>query len=132
MWTGINLQEEKRYTLKQDAGQEGAAVFVLKPLTNRDKIRFMKFSSTLKITPEEVAAKTINPEELDKIYENNIEAVKCALKRIENFRTEETGEPKTITEITEKVLDMIPLEVIGELAAEIIKLNILNGKEIKN
>ena len=109
MITGIDRDEIIEYTSKFDKGED-KTIFLLGILDNRTK---MTLPMGDKVELEMMST-----------------IVKKGLKGIKGLKLK--GEKKDITVIDDKVIDSLPIRVIGELAEEIVKINFLSEDDSKN
>lgn len=113
MITGINLNETKDYVCKVD--KDNPTTWKLGALTSR------KLSEITTRTTE--------------IIERMLQIVRFGLRGWVNFKIDDKeAEFKTEADggLSSDILDIIPLDIIVELGTELLKLNKLSSKEIKN
>jgi hypothetical protein len=142
MYTGININETKKHSSKNDPDKENPTIFHLGALDSFVKA-YIEDNST------EFEASSSNPEEEAKIKilfaKRNLLIVKFGLRKIENFVDPETKRSTTfeakkmvISGISylampdENIAMLAEGALIAELANEILKLNSLSPEEIKN
>ena len=142
MLTGINLKATRKYVSKTDLDKENPTVFQIGVLDS-----FTKSWIEDKMTQFELGAD--GPDGQAKgvslaINKRNMLIVKHGVKDIENYMDPETGTtvkvslestnigPKHSRVLPDKILAMIPLSIIGELAEEVLREQDLTGEAAKN
>ncbi len=142
MITGINIAETKDYISKYDPDKEKATIWKIGILDSILKSKIQNVVTTYEAdpsNPRNVKAKaTIN------VKEQALEIVRFGLKGFENFIHPQTKEPikfdtisisrfgKNYNVVSDRILEIIPSEVLGELAEEIGKESGLTEEETKN
>jgi hypothetical protein len=142
MFTAINLKQTKPYQSPNDPDKENPTTFHLGVLDT-----FVK--GYIEDNTSVIGNRFVSGEE-EKVSVNinlaarNMLVVRFGLKGIDNLKDPETGTPVAFeTEkmsivgeeyqiLAKKVLKIIPYQLIGELAGEILKLNSLSEEEAKN
>lgn len=118
--TGIDKDEVREFVSKYDTG-EPKTIFELGVITQKDRLKlFREFQGEDKNF------------DVVKMQEKSYELLKIGLKKIRNLYDKKSGKHKDYTEITDDVLDMLPIGVIGELATEITQGNTIQEQEAKN
>lgn len=118
--TGIDKDEVLEFTSKYDDG-EPKTIFKIGVLSQKDKLAlFKEFQGEDK--------------DLDivKMQEKSYEVLKRGLKGIKNLYDKKSGKHKDYTEITEDIIDKIPMQVLVEVSQKIIESNFVTGQEAKN
>jgi hypothetical protein len=118
MITGIDKNETFQFISSADAGEE-KTIFILGILAIRDKLNILKgaFDEKGKVNPSIVQEKAID-------------IIKAGLKEIKNFCFK--GEKKDVKEITDEVIEQIPINIIAELASKLVEINFMSEAERKN
>jgi len=112
MITGININERMPFDID-------GTIFILKPIKQKDK---MLLSHRIKDAQDK--------KDNFGIIDSMIIALTKGVHEIKNIKIGE--EVKTITEINEDTLEMLPIDIQQKLFEEIIKINTPQEKEIKN
>jgi hypothetical protein len=138
---GINTYETKDYISKYDPDENNPTVFKIGLLDAQikgwvmDKISDFEMSS---LNPDDKAKVTF------RINQRNLELVRFAVKDIVNLIDPQTKQPvkfdtistpmfgRNYNIVSDRILSMLPLEVITELAEEILKEIGLTEEEQKN
>ncbi len=145
MYTGINMNENKKFVSKNDPDKDNPTVFHLGVLDSFVKAYIEDNSISFAKSSEDPNAEA----DVKMLFaKRNLLVVKFGLRKIENFCDLETGKPITIdsekTSLTgmdgwkcfsmpDKDIAMLAKGgLISELASEILKLNSLSGEEAKN
>ncbi len=142
MFTGINLNEIKKYVSKDEPDKENPTIFHLGAL---DQI----ISTHIEDNSTKYDMSSKNPE--DELSVNilfakrNLLIAKFGIRKIEGFIDPEGQKPITVeaekihiegrpySVMPDNILAMLPRGgLINELAAEILKINKLGAEEIKN
>lgn len=117
---GIDKDEVKEFTSKFDTG-EPKTVFEIGIITQKDRLKlFREFQGVDKDF------------DVVKMQEKSYEVLKIGLKKVKNLFDKKSGKHKDYTEITDEVLDKLPIGVIGELVSEIMQSNSIKEQEAKN
>lgn len=140
----VDLTRTKRFISQyDDASEEGkATVWLLGTLSSRDVGRIRDSVTSIKLNTAEGS----DPNEVETHIERtkmNFEAVRVGLKGWENFIGPDGNSIpfKTIKRdvggtrrdvVADELLDMIPLDVVNELADEILQGNLLSEEEAGN
>jgi len=130
MLTGINIYETRDYISKHDEDKENPTVFKISSLDPHleghilDRISDFEMSSA---NPDDNAKVTF------RVNERNLQLVKFGIKDIKNLIDPQTKKPvevkcdtvnkfgKSYEVLPDSVLGMLSLQIITELAAEILK-----------
>jgi hypothetical protein len=113
MITGLNPKETFELVSVLDKDAENPTKFVLGMITGEDRVVLMS---------------NFEPDNINPSYYYAL--VRKGLKAIKNFKT--TEGVRDINEITDAVLDTIPIAVIKEMFQQLLKMNFLSGDEEKN
>lgn len=120
MLIGIDKNEVKEYVSQQDTG-DVKTIFLIGNITNRQKMAMI--------------GSIIQPDgkvDGSKLQEKAIDLVKAGVKGIKNFYDPVKKEKVDIAAITDEVIDILPLQVLYELAGEVTKCNFAEGNNVKN
>jgi len=111
---GIDKDEITEYISKYDSSKDNPTVFLIGILDNDIKLKF-------------------GLDEGKKIdYKIMLEIVKSGLKGIKNLYVKKTKQYQNFDTITDEVLNLLPMKIIGELAEQIVTVNFLSATEEKN
>jgi hypothetical protein len=113
MITGLDPKETLEFVSVLDKG-ENPTKFILGMLTGEDRVVLMS---------------KFEPEEIDPAYYYKL--VRKGLKGIKNIKTK-GGEIKDFNEITDEVLNLIPVVVMKELFQKLLVMNFITEQETKN
>lgn len=116
----IDINETKEYICGSEKGSENPTIFVIGVLKKKEKAEFMSFSQT--VDPEKT--------DISALMEMNEKVLLSGLKKIKGI--EVGGSRKDIDVIDRDVIEMLPGQVISEVAAEILKNNMLAEADAKN
>lgn len=116
---GIDKNETYEFTSKFDSG-DPKTVFLIGVLTKRERIDFLKqFQSKGDL-------------DVSKMQEQSYEVLKKGLKGIKNLYNKKTKKHEDFNEITDDIIERLPIGVIGEVARKIIEENFMTEGEQKN
>ena len=138
---GRNLYKIRDYVSKFDPDKKNPTIFKIGILDLQIKAWIKDKTTGLEIAPNKLK----HPAKFTfRMSERNIEVVKFGIKNITNLIDPLTKKPvkfhsttinkfgKSYAVVSDKILNMIPLEVITEIAREIIKKDTPTEKEQKN
>jgi len=141
MLTGVNIYETRDYVSKSDPDKENPTVFKIGLLDSQikghiiDRISDFEMSSS---NPDDNAKVTF------RMNERNLQLVKFGVRDVKNLMDPQTKKPvevkcdtvnkfgKSYEVLPGRVLNMLPLQVITELAEEILKEINLSKEAEKN
>ena len=138
---GVNVFETKDYISKQDTDRNDPTIFKIGLLDSQIKSWIIDRISDFEMSSDNLDDKA---KVTFRINERNLALVKFGLKGIENLIDPQTKKPvsfkpdvinkfgKSYEVIPDRVLNMLSLQVITELAEEILKETKLSDEEIKN
>ena len=112
MITGININQKVPFEID-------GTTFVLKPLKQKDKMLIGQGMDVLQKNQDVVM-----------ILERMNSALMKTIAEIQNIIID--GETKTLKEINEDVLEILPIEIKQEVFQKVLELNTPQVKEIKN
>lgn len=118
MITAIDVNERKKYILKNDKNTENPTIFILKPLT---------VSELLSVSSPAIDTDGVNKQ---KAVTTLIPTILAGLVEIQNISV--SGKSANITAITKDTIDMLSVDVITELYEEIMSANKISEEEEKN
>lgn len=121
MIVGVDLNETCEYTSQFDKG-ELKTIFVIKTLTNKDKIALLQ-SAVNKETGELDANLLMG--QAKEIFKNGV-------KEIRNLIINKKTEASDYREITDDIVDALPLMIVNEVAGKVAEFNFLSHGEEKN
>jgi hypothetical protein len=121
MLVGIDVTETVEHVSKYETNTESPTVFVLRALTNRDKIKL--FGSSVNSKGEF---------DQSKFQDKALDILKAGLKEVRNLVNKKTGQPETVSQITDEFIDALPFDVVMELFEKIMTINFLTESERKN
>ncbi|MCK5057086.1 MAG: hypothetical protein KAT34_10550 [Candidatus Aminicenantes bacterium] len=130
MITGVNIYETRDYVSKDDPDKEKPTIFKIGLLDSQMKSHILDKVSDFELSSD-------NPDDDTKINyrtnERNLSLVKFGVKDIENLLDPQTAEPikikpdtvnrfgKSYEILPDRILNMLRLKIITELALEILK-----------
>lgn len=118
---GIDKDEIFEYVSNFDKNKNNPTIFELGVLDNRTKLNLLKDAVDSK-----------GEVNVNALQSKSYEIVKAGLKKIRNLYNKKTKQYEDIENITDDVLDRLPMVVITELAGKIIEINFLSREEEKN
>jgi len=118
---GIDKDEIFEYISNFDKNKNNPTIFELGVLDNRTKLNLLKD-----------AVDSRGEINISALQSKSYEIVKAGLKKIRNLYNKKTKQYEDIKNITDEVLDKLPMVVITELAGKIIEINFLSQEEEKN
>lgn len=120
MVKAIDINATHEYICKEDQGKENPTIFVLGVLKKKDKMDFMSFSQTV----------DVEKTDLNVLMDANVKVIMTGVKKIKNIQIGD--ELKDIDVIDENTIEMLPSNVISEVAQVILEKNLLSEVEQKN
>lgn len=120
MLIGIDKNEKKEYVSQYDTA-EVKTVFLLGNISNRQKMSMLTsvIDSDGKVNPS-------------KLQERAFDIVQVGLKGIKNFFDPAEKRAVDIDVVTEGVIDILPVQVLYELAGKIAEYNFSEESIVKN
>lgn len=118
---GLDRNETKEFIATIDKDNAKPTIFLLGNITNAQKIKLI--------------GNAMNKDgQVDNkiIQEKAIDIFKMGLKGIKNLYLASKKAPADVSEITDEVIDAVPLQVLYEVIAEIMKHNFEMGEVRKN
>lgn len=119
MLHGIDSLETTPFSCKDDTS-EPKTIFHIANLPSREKIAII---GELVDQEGRVSSKKIMPKAVDLFIKGVV--------KIENIHDPKTQKAVTLEKIDESVVDMVPFEVVCEVAAEVVERNFVQGAERK-
>ncbi len=119
--TGLDKEETFEYISRLDKDKNNPTIFLLGVLSSKDKLQFIEDAFTADGNLD-----------VKKLQSKSYDIAKAGLKGIKNLYNKKTSEYEHITEISDEVLDRLPVVVVTELAGKIIEINYLAEEEEKN